>query len=341
VPPAGAARALPRKPSATRSYTRRMSAPKPVYMVCGDDRGKIDAWRSRVRERAEAEGGAGALEAFDARSSHPVVVAAALSVISLGAGDRYLLVDGVETWKAASLEPLEHALADMPPDTCLVLIARGKVSDRLLKAVGSAGGEVREYAGPKPWEMPRWAGARAAELGLRLDLEAAKALVSVVGDRRPERVARELEKLTLAAHPLGELSAEQVMAMAASETVTGAYDLADALVAGERATAFAIAEELGREERPTRLVFAIVRRLREVHRAAGLVERGASEKQVGSALRIPPWAAKRVVARARKADRNALERTLCAFAELEVGTRAAGGLDEDTAFSLALARSAP
>jgi DNA polymerase-3 subunit delta len=318
-----------------------MPAPKPVYMVCGDDRDKIDAWRFRVRDRAEAEGGPGALEAFDARSSHPEEIAAALSTLSLGAADRYLLVDGAETWKAASLGPLELALADMPSDTCLVLIAGGKVPDRLIKAVRSAGGEVREYAGPKPWEMPRWAVARAAEHGLRLDLEAAKALVSVVGDRRPERVARELEKLALAAHPLGELSAEQVVRMAASEAVTGAYDLADALVAGERATAFAIAEELGRDERPTRLVFTIVRRLREVHRAAGLVERGASEKQVGSALRIPPWAAKRTVARARKADRHALERTLCAFAELEVDTRAGAGLDEDTAFSLALARSAP
>ena len=38
---------------------------KPVYLISGDDDAKIDAWRARVRRRAEDEGGPGALEAFD------------------------------------------------------------------------------------------------------------------------------------------------------------------------------------------------------------------------------------------------------------------------------------
>ncbi len=84
----------------------------------------------------------------------------------------------------------------------------------------------------------------------------------------------------------------------------------------------------------------MVRRLREVHRAAGLIESGASEKQIASTLRMPPWAAKRTAAKARRADREGLERALCAFADLEVETRAGGGVDEDTAFTAALSRSA-
>ena len=49
---------------------------KPVYLVCGDDDAKIDAWRARVRERAEDERGPGGLESFDARQSDPEEVAA-------------------------------------------------------------------------------------------------------------------------------------------------------------------------------------------------------------------------------------------------------------------------
>ena len=187
--------------------------------------------------------------------------------------------------------------------------------------------------------MPKWARERAAEMGMTLDKDASRALLAAVGNR-PKRIERELEKLALAVHPRTELAVEDVERLAAAEATTQAYDLADALVADDRPGAFGLAEQLrDRDERPGRVAFPIVRRLREVHRAAGLAEAGASEKQVAAALRMPPWAAKRTLSRARGADRDALERALCAFADLEVGTRAGDGLDEDTQFSLTLARA--
>lgn len=316
-----------------------MAALKPAYLISGDDETKIDAWRTRVRERAEAESGQGALERFDARSSTPDDVAAALATLSLAPSDRYILVEGVESWKPGALEPLEQALADPPPATVLVLIARGKPPGRLGPAVESAGGECRECEAPKPWEMPKWARERAAEMGLEMDKDASGALLAAVG-ARPKRIERELEKLALAVHPSTEVRDVDVERLASGEATAQAYDLADALVAGNRPGAFALAEELReRDERPGRTTFPIVRRLREVHRAAGLAEAGASEKQVAGALRMPPWVAKRTLARARNADRDALERALCAFADLEARTRAGEGLDEDTLFSLALARA--
>jgi len=312
---------------------------KPAYLVSGDDDAKIDAWRARVRERAEAESGPGALELFEARTSPPDDIAAALATLSFASGGRYLLVDGVEGWRAGTLEPLERALAELPPETVLVLVARGRPPARLAEAVAAAGGEHRECAAPKPWQMPKWTIEQAAEQGLRLDSDAARALLAAIGTR-PKRVVRELEKLALMVRPSSSVGAEEVQRLAAGEVTAQAYDLADAIVAGDRVGAFALAEELvERDDRPTRLVFPIVRRLREVHRAAGLAEAGASEKKVASELRMPPWAAKRTLARARDADRDSLERALCAFADLEVETRAGGGLGEDTAFSLTLSRA--
>jgi len=102
-----------------------------LYLISGEDDAKIDAWRARVRKRAEEEGGPGALETFDARESAPEAVAAALAALTFATGTRYLLADAVQSWKAGDLEPLERALAEMPPDTVLVLIARGKVQARL------------------------------------------------------------------------------------------------------------------------------------------------------------------------------------------------------------------
>jgi DNA polymerase III subunit delta len=318
-----------------------MSRLKPAYLVCGDDDAKIDAWRARVRRRAEEERGPGGLETFEAGSSEPDEVALSLAALTFDPGTRYVLVDDAGAWKASQLGPLEAVLAEMPPESVLVLIVRGKALKQLCKAVEKAGGEVREYAAPKPWELPKWTIERGRELGLEVDGEAAKQLVALVGAGQ-QRISRELEKLALAVHPRTHLSPADVDALAARDASPQAYDLADALVAGDLRMTFALAEQLeAHGERPSRLIFPLVRRLREVHRAAALLDSGMPDARVGEALRAPPWLAKKTVARAKKADRAALERAICVFADLEVDLRGGGSLalDEDTAFSLALARS--
>jgi DNA polymerase III subunit delta len=316
---------------------------KPAYLVSGDDDAKIDAWRGRVRRRAEEERGPGGLEVFDAASSEPAEVVAALCALTFDPGTRYVLVDDAGAWKAAQLTPLEAVLADMPADTVLVAIVRGKPLKQLCKAVEKAGGELREYSAPKPWELPKWTAERGRELGLQLDKEAAKELVALVGQSQ-QRLSRELEKIALALHPRTNVSQGDVDAIAASDNSPQAYDLADALVAGDLRATLALAEQLDSYgERPGRLIWPVVRRLREVHRAAALLDSGMSDAKVGEALRAPPWLAKKTVARAKKADRAALERAICVFADLEIEMRGGGSdvrLDEDTAFSLALARAA-
>ena len=191
--------------------------------------------------------------------------------------------------------------------------------------------------------MPKWAAERAREEGLNLDQEAAKALVAAVGPRQ-QRLAREIERLAILAHPRAQLTADEVSRLAAGEASQQVYDLADALVAGDVAASLALAEGLtsAGDDRPSKLVYPIVRRLRDVHRAAELLDAGVPEAKVASALKMPPWAAKRTLAQAKKADREALARALCAFADLEIELRGGGaaGLDEDTAFSLTLARAA-
>jgi DNA polymerase III subunit delta len=312
---------------------------KSVYLISGDDDAKIDAWRSRVRARAESELGPGGLESHDAPPADPEDVAAALSTLTFATGTRYLLVDDAGSWKASELGPLEAALAELPPETVLVLLVRGKALKQLQKAVEKCGGELREYAAPKPWELPGWTVERAGELGLQLDKEAAKCLVTVVG-QSPQRLSRELEKIAIALHPQTQATLEQVEELASGDAAPQAYDLADALVGSDLRSTLALAEELAsHDERPGRLVYPIVRRLREVHRAAALLESGMSEPQAVKALDAPGWLAKRTVSAAKKADRPTLERALCLFAELEVEIRGGGQLDEDTAFSLTLARA--
>jgi DNA polymerase-3 subunit delta len=79
-----------------------------------------------------------------------------------------------------------------------------------------------------------------------------------------------------------------------------------------------------------------------VHRAAVLLDAGVPEAKVGSQLKMPPWAVKRAVAQAKKADREVLERALEALADFELESRGGGDrdLDEDTAFTMTLVSAA-
>jgi DNA polymerase III subunit delta len=311
-----------------------------VYLIHGDDDARIEQWRTRVRRRAEAELGPGGLEVFDAGTTPPAEVAAALATLSFSTGTRYIAVTDAGAWKAAELDPILTALGSMPPDTVIVLLVRGKPLRALVTAVEKADGQVRDCPAPKPWEMARWVIERARDQGLELDSEAAKTLLAIVGPGQ-SRIARELEKLALAVHPDTAVHAEEVERLCGRETTPKVYDLADAVVAGDTKLALALAEELAsQDERPSRFVYPIVNRLREVNRVLELLDSGVSEKDLAREMKAPGWRVKKAVALARRSDRETLRAAICRFAELELELRGGSALDEDTAVTLALARSA-
>lgn len=312
---------------------------KPVYLIHGDDDAKFDEWRGRVRRRAESEHGPGGLESFSATDT-PAALAASLATLSFATGTRYLLADDAGAWKAPALEPLSAALRDLPPDLVLVLIVRGKPLAVLLKAVKAAGGEVREHTAPKSWELPKWVVTRAAEHGLQLDAEAARALVALAGTGQ-QRLVREVEKVAIAVHPETRANVEDIERMVAPDVLPKVYDMADAVAAGDRELAVSLLEELSEHDgRAGRFVYPVIGRLREVHRVVELLDSGVSEAELPKAMRVPPWRAKKAVAIARKTDTETLERALCLLADLEVSLRNGGAPHEDTAVTLSLASAA-
>src|SRR3954467_10993386 len=146
---------------------------KPAYLVAGTDEAKIARTRSRLRERAEREGGPGALELFQAgegrRSPDVDALINSLAAISLIASHRYLLVDGVDAWGKADAERAAEALGQIPPETTLALVAHGKAPAGLGKAVEKAGGEVLSFVVPKARELPKQLVSDARELGFGLE----------------------------------------------------------------------------------------------------------------------------------------------------------------------------
>jgi len=237
-----------------------------LYLIAGTDGAKIDATRARLRARAESEGGSGSLEVFEAAEGRGApdheALLGSLPAMSLTGERRYLLADGVERWRERQLDAVAEALADLPPDLTLVLIARAEAPERLERAVRAAGGEVHAFAVPSARSMPRTLVADAGLLGYRLEPAAAAALVGRMG-ANPVRLRQELERLALWAGEGGEVTLDDLEAMVADTSEAIVWSLADALQDGDPASALAVAERLvGQGENVTGMIYALSSRIR-------------------------------------------------------------------------------
>jgi len=317
---------------------------KPLYLIAGSDGAKIDATRARLRARAEREGGAAALEVFEAAEGRGMpdheALLAAIPAMSLMDSRRYLLADGIDRWRDKQLEPVVAALAELPPDLTLVLICRDKPAAKLLKAVKAAKGEVHEFEAPKAREMPRVLVGEAQRLGFRLDAPAARMLVDRMG-ANPVRLGNELERLALWAGDGGEVDAADLAEMIADTSEAAVWSLSDALIEGDAAAALRIGERLiGQGENVTGLIYGLASRLRSACAAAAQLEEGISPQQVESSLKMHPYAAKQLVKRLQGTDLASLRTATETLADLELWCRGGADYGDELAFTLALKRAA-
>ena len=312
-----------------------MPAWKPAYLIHGDDHGRIGERRGSLRAVAERESGASGAEVLEGEEATPEAAAAALSAMTFAMGRRFVVVDGVERWKEADVKQhVVPALAGLDPDTTVAFFARedgrAKAPKALVDAVKKAGGDVVQEQVLKTKELPRWVQQQAARMQIEVDHTAAQALVAAVGERQ-QRLLRELEKLALEHGAGAVIGVDEVEAVAAPSAERQVWGLVDALVARDRVAATrAFVELRGQGESLARLVPLMARRVRDVLVIAERLEAGESPADVKKTTKGSPWATERRIAEARATDVDALRRAIVVLADLELATRGASELADDT-----------
>lgn len=297
-------------PASTSSRQRKLiPVPKlqPAYLIHGEDHGRVAERRGKLAALAEAEGGAGGIEQFDAASTEPAEIAGALSAMTFAVGWRVLLVSGCERWRDADVKAdLAPAMALMPEATTIAFFAsedgRQQAPEALHKVVKAAGGIIAKEGLLKPKELAPWAIAQAAAASITLDGAGAQALIAQVGERQ-QRLLRELEKLALEYGAGAKIGVEEVIESAANSSELLVWGLVDAIVARDQRTALLTYLRLREQnEDAGRLAVAIVRRLRDVTAIAERLQAGASDSQAAAGIAGGSYAAKRRIAEARSAD---------------------------------------
>ncbi len=120
---------------------------------------------------------------------------------------------------------------------------------------------IAAEGGLKPRELPQWLVERAAELEVTLDTQAARALISHVGDRQQRLCASSRRWRSSTARAHGSVRGGPGSARSAERKL---WTLADALVGGDEQTATRALVELRQQgERVPGLLYRMVRRLRD------------------------------------------------------------------------------
>ncbi|WP_293169843.1 DNA polymerase III subunit delta, partial [Oceanithermus sp.] len=171
-----------------------------------------------------------------------------------------------------------------------------------------------DHPTPRYREKVRWVTNEMKRMGLAAPTAVAQYLGELEADL--EAIHAELEKLTLLEGPL---TLERVKAVVALEPPLSSFDLVDAAVAGRFERAVGILKALlERGEEPLRVLGALSKHYtRAAVLWAELQNRNLTDKDAAALLKLHPFAAKKLLAFARKLDEDRLRRALDALAEAE------------------------
>lgn len=313
---------------------------KPAYLIHGSDSAKIDQARLRLRQRAEAESGAGGLEVFepaDGKGSPDADgLAASMSALSLIPGRRYLLADRIEKWGKNQAARVAEALVSTSGEVTVVLIARGKVNAEITKAVKKVGGETLVYEAPDSARLPVHLIEAAASREFELTPEAARFMIARMGENL-QRLNTELDRLALWAGPGGSVDLEDLEEMVVDTSETSGFALGEQLISGGRENVIAVAEKLlAQGVTAGSNVYTTTTSLRRAHRALVRLEEGADPSQLERELGVPPFVARRLINSLSGTSVEGLRNAAIAMADLEIWTRGGAEYPDELALDMAL-----
>ena len=308
---------------------------KPVYLLTGSDRPKIDRALRRLRSRFAADA-VERLSAAEASAEHVVAACNALGLFG-GAG-RLVEVSDVEHWKAEDAKALAAYLTSPTPDTVLALVGTEvKSSSALAKACAKAG-EVLAYDVAKR-DLPKWVAEQFGRLEARAEPAACRALVELVGENLGE-LEIEIEKLATWAGG-EEIGEADVAALVAVRADTPSFALTDAWGRRDVPAALSACEaqleqaaDVRRElTRLSGLLAGHVGRVRDMQRFEA---EGKTPREVAAELKRHPFYVEKLFAQARNFSVVELRRAVTELAGLDLALKGASRLPGELELERAL-----
>jgi DNA polymerase-3 subunit delta len=309
---------------------------KPVYLIAGTDRPKIDTALERLRARFAAE----AVEAASAIDTSGEAAAALCNAGSLFGDARLVLVTEAERWKAADVKALQAYLAAPAPATTLALVAGEIKKDSPLAKACAKAGDLLVYDVPKR-NLAGWVAERFRQLGVPAEPDACAALVQLVGDD-PQALASEIDKLATwaAGEPIGEREVEE-LAVAFAETpsfaLTDAWGRRDPAAVLEASETILERESKPRRDTSARLAATLGSHVTRVRACRRLAAEGIRPRDAAGRLKMHPFYAEKLFAQSERFSEQELGAALVRLARLDLALKGESRLTAELELQRALA----
>jgi DNA polymerase III subunit delta len=309
---------------------------KPVYLITGGDRPKIQRALRRLRDRI-GEDATELLSAHD--TSGEDAVAACNSLGLLGGGGRLVVVEEVDKWKAADTKSIASYLASPAPDTVLALVAAEMKKDSALAKACAKAGDILVYDVPKR-RLNEWVTRQFADRKVAVDAEAARLLVEIVGED-PEELSSEVDKIATWAggEPVGT---KEIELLAAGCAEIPGYELTDAWgrrdLAGALTACQTLLERSGDPVSRTvpMLIGMLVAHVGRVRDCQLYADEGLTAREAASRLKRHPFYVEKLFAQARNYGPDELRDAVVRLAELDHAVKGGSRLAVDLELERAL-----
>ena len=312
---------------------------KSVYLLTGSDRPKIERALRRLRDRYDSE----SVELLHAADTSGADTVAACNSLGLFGGQRLVVVESVERWKADDIKAIAAYVGDPAPGARLALVADGLRKDSALTKTVAKAGEVLLFDVDRK-KLVEWVVQQFAGHGAKVDRELARSLLDAVvpegQDADLHHLANEIAKLATWAH--GEaLAWESVRDLVVPFGEVPSFSLTDAW--GRRDVVGALAatettferEASPRRDVAPRLVGALARHLVRLQECRRLLAEGHSSSEIASRLKRHPYYVQKLVRQAEGFSEDELRDAAVRLAELDHalkgGSRLAGDLEVERA----------
>jgi DNA polymerase III subunit delta len=319
---------------------------KPVYLLTGSDRPKIETALARLRARFPGE----AAEIVTAADTPGHAAVALCNAGSLFGDARLVVVEDVDGrrdsdgrlkggWKAADVDALAAYLASPAPGTVLCLVGEEvKKSTALAKACAKAG-EILEYSVAKG-KLQGWVADQFRQHGVRAEPEAIAMLIQLVGEDL-HALALEVDKLAVWAdgEPIGEREVEALASPAAGEPT---FALTDAWGARDTGRALAASETMfersakPRRDTASRLAATLGSHFGRLRSLKRLAAEGVRARDAAGKLRMHPYYAEKVYRQAEGFSPAELGDAVVRLAELDGALKGQSRLAPDLELQRAL-----
>jgi DNA polymerase III subunit delta len=317
---------------------------KPVYLITGSDRPKVDTALARLRGHFEAE----SIETVTAMETSGDEAAGLCNAGSLFGDARLVVVtdvDGLKAdrgrrggWKSADVESVEAYLGSPAPATVLALVADDLKASSALWKVCTKAGTVLSFDVDK--KLGEWVGKRFQERGVRSEPDAVAALIALVGEN-PRALETEIDKIATWAggEPVGE---REVTALVAVDADVPIYELTEAWAVRDASRALGVSETLfehePRQRRDTaaRLAGSLGGHLVRLRTMKRLAAEGVSSKEAAAKLKLNPYYAGKLYRQADGFSEEELDDAVLRLAELDGALKGQSRMTPDLALQRTL-----